>query len=194
MRRYLLPIAIIATILGVYLSYDKVLALVLYIQANRLLFIAIAVAVLLQLGGHILRMKRTKLILDQAAESSEKFQFGALSVGYLFNELLPFRIGELVRSFIVARRLRISFLYTFTSVIIERIIDILLLGALILVAAIFMSGSFIAQIVVITASLMAISAVLLIGIILLIREDRRILTITWQITGWFNTSITNKLR
>ncbi|MBP9738449.1 flippase-like domain-containing protein [Candidatus Saccharibacteria bacterium] len=194
MRRYLLPIAVVATVVGVYASYDTVIAFISYIQANHLLLVAVIVAVTLQLGGQMLRVKRTKLILDQAAESSQRFQFGALSVGYLFNALLPFRIGELVRSLIVARRLHISFLYTFVSVVIERITDILLLGVLILVCVAFIGGEFIAQIVAITLGLMMISVALLAGIALLIREDRHVLAITWRITGWFNISITNRLR
>ena len=193
-RRYLLLVAIVAAIIGVYLSFDTIAAFVALIKGIRLLFFAVIVAIALQLGGQVLRMKRTKLIIDQAAESSQRFQFGALSVGYLFNALLPFRIGELIRSLIVARRLRISFLYTFVSIVIERAIDVLILGLLILISALTINGEFTSRIVLITLSLMAISAVLLIGIGLLIREDRRILTIIWKITGWFNASITNSLR
>ena len=120
-RRYLLLVAIVAAIIGVYLSFDTIAAFVALIKGIRLLFFAVIVAIALQLGGQVLRMKRTKLIIDQAAESSQRFQFGALSVGYLFNALLPFRIGELIRSLIVARRLRISFLYTFVSIVMDRL-------------------------------------------------------------------------
>lgn len=194
MRRYLLPIVVVAAVIGIYLSFNTVAMFISFVRQDQLLFIGVLAAIALQIGGHILRMKRTKLIIDQAAPSSGRFQFGALSVGYLFNALLPFRIGEAIRSLIIARRLRISFLYTFTSVIIERSIDVLLLGLLIITGVAFIGGDLGVRIAVLALGLMMIALALLVGIILLIREDKRLLAITWRMTGWFNASITNSLR
>lgn len=194
MKRYLLPVAIIAILIGVYASFGSITAFIAYVANNQALLVAVVFAVVLQLGGHILRMKRTKLILDQAAPSSERFQFGALSVGYLFNALLPLRVGEVVRSLIVARRLKISFLYTFTSVAIERAIDVLLIGTLIIVGAVLIGGELGSRIAFLAVGFMLIAAALIIGVILLVREDKRVLAVTWRMTGWFNASITNSLR
>lgn len=195
MRRYLIPIALLAGVVGVYLSFGAIEAVVKILAAAGLPLIAAVIgAIILQLFSHLLRAKRTKLILDQAAPSSDVFQFGALSVGYLFNALLPLRIGELVRSLLIARRLRISLLYTFVSVVIERAIDVILLGLLILVAALFIGGSLATQIILFTAGVMALALVVLLGVVLLMREDKCLLALAWRMTGWFNASISNSLR
>lgn len=195
MRRYLIPIALLAGIIGVYLSFGATKAVVSTLsEGETQLIVAVAGAIALQLLGHLLRAKRTKLILDQASPSSDAFQFGTLSVGYLFNALLPFRIGEVVRSVLIARRLRISFLYTFTSVVIERAIDVIFLGLLILAAVLFIGGSLAIKIIFFTAGVMTLAIVILLGVVLLMREDKRLLAVAWRMTGWFNASISNSLR
>ena len=195
MRRFLIPVALLAALVAVYLSFGAIEAVVILLgNAGALLVAAVVGAVALQLIGHLLRAKRTKLILDQAAASSDTFQFGALSVGYLFNALLPLRIGELVRSLLIARRLRISLLYTLVSVSIERAIDVIFLGVLILLAVLFIGGPLAAQIALFTVGVMTLAVVVLFGVVLLMREDKRLLATAWRMTGWFNTLISNSLR
>jgi hypothetical protein len=195
MRRYLLPVAMIAGIIGVYFASPAIAAAIAILQsAEQALVVTVVVAVALQLAGHVFRAKRTKLILDQAAKSSDRFQFAALSIGYLFNALLPFRIGEAVRAFVIARRLRISFLYTFASVVIERAVDVLLLGVLVIIGAGLVGGQLAYGVAVLTFSAMLFAAAVLTAVWLLMRENRKVLTLTWRMTGWFNASITNSLR
>jgi len=53
----------------------------------------------------------------------------AIYAGLFINEILPLRLGELVRAYIVARWLRIRFIAALPSIIIERLFDALWLGA-----------------------------------------------------------------
>lgn len=195
MRKALIAIAVLAGIITVTVSYGAIQAAVAFIShdtVNTWLLLLLAVAI--QLVGHVLRAERTKLILDQAAPSSSRFQFGMLSVGYLFNAILPFRIGELVRSLLVARRLRISLSYTFTSVVIERMIDVIFLSILIICGALLLSGEVITQAALIAAGVVVVALFILAGLGLLVRENRQLLTIVWKVSGWFNPSINNNIR
>lgn len=162
---------------------------------NTPLFIgAIAIAVVIQLIGHYFRARRTKIILDQASKSSTRFQYGTLSIGYLFNALLPLRLGELVRSILIAKRLRISFLYTFVAVVIERSIDVIFLGILLLVGALIVGGQFGLQLALfgVVASIFAI--LLLVVLFLAYKENKYVLGSIWKTTSWFNSRINNSLR
>lgn len=195
MRKFLIAVAISTGFLGTYLSYDAIVSSArTLMESSMSLILLIIFAVVLQLCGHILRAKRTKLITDQAAKSSTQFQFATLSIGYLFNTLLPFRVGELVRAVLIARRLRISLLYTFTSVVIERAVDVLFLGSLIVVGALLVGGNVATQIAIFTVSVMILAILVLVVLGLLMRENRQILSVIWRITNWFNASISNSLR
>lgn len=61
--------------------------------------------------------------------------FWSLSAGYLLNNVLPFRLGELGRAFLLSRKTDLKFLEILPTVVIERVVDLgfsaaLLLGAL----------------------------------------------------------------
>jgi len=194
MRKILIVVAILAGLAGVAVSHEAIVATGNMIARSSDTWVLLIFAVILQLIGHILRAKRTKLILDQAAQSSTQFQFGMLSVGYLFNALLPFRVGELVRSLLVARRLKISLLYTFTSVVIERVIDVIFLGVLIILGAVLIGGETITQVAIVATGVTIFALFLLAGVLALIKENKQLLTLVWNVSGWFSPSINNSIR
>lgn len=154
----------------------------------------ICLAIIIQMIGHFFRAKRTKLILDKASPSSTRFQFGMLSVGYLFNAFLPLRIGELVRSWLVARRLRISFLYTFTSVVIERCIDVLFISLLTMVCLMFVGRNYSTTLLIISLIAFVFAAVIIFAIVLLQKENKYVMSLVLKLTGCFNDSICNSFR
>jgi hypothetical protein len=152
------------------------------------------VAALLQIGGHIVRAYRARLLLSPIKESTARFQFRALSVGYLFNTVLPLRIGELIRARIIAGAENISFGYALTLIIFERAFDALLLGlvGLCIVFGIVGAGH-IALLPYITAML-AISGAIFIGIVLLLKENVRVIRIWFVITGSLNDMLKHAFR
>jgi uncharacterized protein (TIRG00374 family) len=64
-------------------------------------------------------------------ETTYKDAFFAMGVGYLLNNVLPFRLGEFGRAILLGNRTKLSTLEVLSSVVVERIFDIFL-------AAIFM--------------------------------------------------------
>ena len=56
--------------------------------------------------------------------------FEALNEGYLLNNLLPFRLGEFGRAYLVSRRNNLPALEALSSIVVERVIDLLMVVVL----------------------------------------------------------------
>ena len=193
-KKILIIIAILLLAISAYATQAQIVAIISYLSTHTVVAWVVVLAIALQLVGHVLRAARTKLVTDQAAPSSLRFQFGALASGYLFNALLPFRVGEIVRAWLIARRLRVSFLYTFTAVVIERAFDVILLGLLIVVGIGIFGLQGLGQLFIFAVSAIIIAVILLFGILLLVRQNKIVLGLVWRTTAWFNQRINNSLR
>ncbi len=82
-----------------------------------------AMAVLI--GSVWVRAIRWKYLLSSVGEASNEALYKATMVGYMGNNILPFKMGELLRAYAISRRTNIIFSGAFSSVIIERIVDII---------------------------------------------------------------------
>ncbi|MEW6287990.1 MAG: lysylphosphatidylglycerol synthase transmembrane domain-containing protein [Chloroflexota bacterium] len=60
--------------------------------------------------------------------------FWSLSAGYLLNNVLPFRLGELGRAFLLSRKSDMKFMEILPTVVIERVVDLGFSAALLLAA------------------------------------------------------------
>lgn len=83
--------------------------------------------------GHTIRAFKTKKLIDEIKPSKLKTNLRALFAGYLFNTLLPFRLGEVIRAVILGRSLSISNGFTFSLILFERAVDGLILGSVSLI-------------------------------------------------------------
>jgi uncharacterized protein (TIRG00374 family) len=154
----------------------------------------VALSVIIQLLGHLLRTLRTKTVLDQVKKGRTIDQFNALAVGYLFNSLLPLRIGEAIRSLLIALELRISFLYTFTVVVLERVLDLFLVGLLVLAIALFFNAAVGQTLVLAALGVTIFSLVFIVSLVFLVRENKVIMNLIYRFTALFNEGLCNKLR
>ena len=193
-KKILIIVAIVLVAVAAYATQAQIATVVSFLSSHATIALVVALAIALQVVGHVLRAARTKLVTDQAAPSSLQFQFGALASGYLFNALLPFRVGEVVRAWLIARRLRVSFLYTFTAIVIERAFDVILLGFLIVIGIGVFGLQGLGQLFVYAVSAIIIAVILLAGILLLVRQNKVVLSLVWRTTAWFNQHINNSLR
>ncbi|MBN2044852.1 MAG: flippase-like domain-containing protein [Anaerolineales bacterium] len=66
--------------------------------------------------------------------------FSAIGIGYLFNQILPFRLGEVARSLVIGLRTPLSFWEAFPTVVVERIFDLAFLAMLLLGTLPFVAG------------------------------------------------------
>jgi glycosyltransferase 2 family protein len=59
--------------------------------------------------------------------------FLTLNEGYLLNNLLPFRLGEVGRAFLLSKKANLGFLQVFSTILIERALDLAIAAGLLLV-------------------------------------------------------------
>jgi len=85
-----------------------------------LFFIAICFLVI----GHFLRMLRWNLLLQIYERPDSASLYLSLSIGYVVNSFIPFRIGDIVRAVISGRKLKNGTSFSLSTIIIEHLIDI----------------------------------------------------------------------
>jgi len=83
----------------------------------------LAVAGLTSCGSYFLRSLRWRILLNAEAKFSVGTVFAANMAGYLGNNFLPARAGELVRTFIISSKSALSKTYVLTTALAERMLD-----------------------------------------------------------------------
>src|SRR5690606_38957127 len=96
------------------------------------LLLALFIRVVLQFAGHYHRAVKHSLLLNRVRPVKTYEIFKGQSIGYLFNFILPFRIGELIRAHYIARGVSISRSAVFATIIFERFIDLAVLLTLVI--------------------------------------------------------------
>lgn len=67
--------------------------------------------------------------------------FLTLSEGYLLNNFLPFRLGEVGRAFLLGRKANLGFMDVLSTIVIERVVDLAFSAAILLSAVPFVVGA-----------------------------------------------------
>jgi uncharacterized protein (TIRG00374 family) len=111
---------------GMVLSGLKDIDLIYFVLTIVCLFVSIFFRALL--WKNLLRFKKKVSLLHA---------FEAIIIGYMGNNVLPFRMGELVRAYAMSKKEGLSKSLSLASIVLERILDVLSL--LIFFAALFLS-------------------------------------------------------
>lgn len=91
------------------------------IQRARPLYIAAIVAVIV--FAQILRSLRWGVLLQPIEPLSQRLLFPLTSIGFMFIVLMPARLGEIARPYLLQQNTRISFGSATATVVLERILD-----------------------------------------------------------------------
>lgn len=156
--------------------------------------LVLAIAATLQIIGHVIRAKKATILFRPTKESSTRFQFRALSIGYLFNTILPFKLGELIRARIISDGMTISFGFALVLIIFERAIDAIILGSLGLILVPIVIGLNQQDLMTYVLTLVTFAVLIFVLIRMLVRENRWLLTIWSKVTGWLNEGLKNSFR
>jgi hypothetical protein len=89
-----------------------------------------AAAMALTLVGFWLRAVRWRLLIGAQRRLGTGSLFSATMIGFMTNNVLPFRLGELVRPWVLARREKLSKTTLLATVVVERAVDMLTLLAI----------------------------------------------------------------
>ena len=102
-------------------------------------YLLIGLAVLIFLGVVLFRSMRWRLLLGSPASLTVGHLFGSLNVAYLVNNLLPLQMGDLARSYLVSELGGISATRAVSTVVVEKVADVLTLLLFLVLIAPFVS-------------------------------------------------------
>lgn len=129
-----LIISVISLVIVFYLAKPAQLYQALRLANYRLVVLAV-------LGGLVWLFVRTlawRTLLQNKASFSQVFF--TVNEGYLLNNVLPFRLGEIARTFLLSVKTQLSFWQIFPTVVIERILDLAFAVGLLLITLPFVVG------------------------------------------------------
>jgi uncharacterized protein (TIRG00374 family) len=125
-----LGLAVSAALVYYLFRYADMRAIAARLAETRWSFLALSVA--LNLFSLWCRAHRWGFLFPPGARPSRLFN--AVMIGYMGNNLLPLRAGEVLRAYVVARR-GTNFWTTVTTMVVERVLDGLAVG--LMLAAVF---------------------------------------------------------
>jgi uncharacterized protein (TIRG00374 family) len=85
--------------------------------------ISVAIVLLLIVGSQLLRSSRWGLLLDPLEPLSQRLLLPITSIGFLFVWILPARLGEVARPYLLQQNSRVGLSPAMGSVVLERLID-----------------------------------------------------------------------
>lgn len=85
----------------------------------------VALAIVLDILTYVFQGVRWRILLLPVGNLSTQRATQGVYAGLFVNELAPFRVGEVVRAFLVARWLSVSFASVLPSIVVERFLDAL---------------------------------------------------------------------
>jgi uncharacterized protein (TIRG00374 family) len=98
----------------------------------------IILLILLNIFGIIIRGKTWQVILGEGV--SFRTAFFGVTIGYFLNNVLPFRAGELGRSYFVGRATGKGTFFVLSTIVIERAFDVAFAAALVVLTLPFLEG------------------------------------------------------
>lgn len=99
----------------------------------------ISLAVLTSLAWLLVRGLVWRTLLQDKASYTDVFL--TVNEGYLLNNILPFRLGEFGRAFLLSRKANLEFWQVFSTILIERILDLAMTAGLLLGTLPFIVGA-----------------------------------------------------
>ena len=150
-----------------------------------------AAAVVLQMAGHWLRAVKHRFLLEQIRPIKTYAVFKGQMIGLLFNAVLPFRLGEIIRAHYIGKHVSISRSAVFATIIFERWLDAAILGIIGVVVVCFVANATLAYV---TLGLSAVVVILGYLIVSAIQQKPWLLRVVYKTSQIFNKRLRNRLR
>ncbi|MCH7494725.1 MAG: flippase-like domain-containing protein [Candidatus Marinimicrobia bacterium] len=88
-------------------------------------FVWLIPAAISVIASFVIRAIRWKMLIDPVQKVSYGKTFSATMIGYMGNNILPFRLGDLLRAYVFSKKTGLSKSSTLASLLLERILDLL---------------------------------------------------------------------
>ncbi len=118
------------TVVFLVLAFQRVDLAGFVDELKNVNYVWLAPSALCTLMGYFLRTVRWRVILSGAARAPVRTLFPVLIMGFATNNLLPGRLGEFWRAYLLGRKRNVRKTFALASVVVERVFDGLTLIAL----------------------------------------------------------------
>jgi uncharacterized protein (TIRG00374 family) len=122
-RRVIFWVGIAVSVLGVYLAIRNVNMAETWRALRHARYVFVLPVIVLQVPIFWLRALRWKVMLRGVRDIRVYPLFRATLVGFMANNVLPARVGEVVRAYAIGRTERVSKSAAFATIVLERILD-----------------------------------------------------------------------
>jgi len=121
-KRYI--IGIILSIVFTYLAFRNV-DLVIFFRVFKSIKYGYAVPIVFcTMGGFVFRAIRWKYLIKPVKVINISKLFSSVMIGFMANNILPVRLGEIVRAYSIGKMENISKSSAFATIVIERVMDV----------------------------------------------------------------------
>ena len=138
---------------------------------NKIKIPYLLLAIATFITGVYVRAVRWHYFLITQKNIDMKTLFGGVSIAYAFNNILPFRLGEVIRAYILTMKKDVKFITSLTTVAYEKIFDgIALLILVLILAPIYLWEGWVKEVVLFSGILFSI--VVLIAFIIIQEKEK----------------------
>jgi len=125
-------LGVLISIIGLYYAFRQINFWELWVSLKNVNFVLITIAIVILLLSNVIRAWRWQILVKPINDVSFEPAFSSIMIGYFGNSVLPFRMGELLRAYVLADKTSLTASTAFGTIVIERILDFIGLSAVIL--------------------------------------------------------------
>ena len=125
-------LGVLISIIGLYYAFRQINFWELWVSLKNVNFVLITIAIVILLLSNVIRAWRWQILVKPINDVSFEPAFSSIMIGYFGNSVLPFRMGEFLRAYVVADKTSLTASTAFGTIVIERILDFVGLSAVIL--------------------------------------------------------------
>ena len=125
-------LGVLISVIGLYYAFRQINFWELWIIIKNVNFILVILAIVILLLSNVIRAWRWQILVKPIKDVSFDPAFSSIMIGYFGNSVLPFRMGEFLRAFVVADKTSLTASTAFGTIVIERILDFIGLSIVIL--------------------------------------------------------------
>ncbi len=134
-KKIMLLAGILISIICSWLFVRKIEWSSLYVAFSDAKYIYIFPTIVIIFANHYLRAIRWSLLISPVKKVSVLSLYSAIMIGFMANNVLPARLGEVIRPVMIARKEKIKVSASFATVVMERIFDVL--GIIVIASLLF---------------------------------------------------------
>ena len=125
-------LGVLISVIGLYYAFRQINFWELWISIKNVDFVLIILAIVILLLSNVIRAWRWQILVKPIKDVSFEPAFSSIMIGYFGNSVLPFRMGEFLRAYVVADKTSLTASTAFGTIVIERILDFIGLSAVII--------------------------------------------------------------